>query len=542
MACGRFIPVVLSFDGDVELDPALFELRRAGHAVPLEPQAFDVLAYLVAHRDRVVTKEELMDAIWGGRFVTEAAVTSRIKQARRAVGDDGQAQRVIRTVHGRGYRFVASVATAGQESATVPAQRDATGAVGSVRYTTSDGLHIAFQVSGRTDAGSDGGTDIVLISGFVSHLELDWAHPNHAHFLDRLGTMGRLIRFDKRGTGMSDRPPGVPDLETRMHDVLAVMDAVGSRRAAIFGYSEGGPMALLLAATHPERVSSLALYGCYAKRTWSPDYPWAQTQERRAAYTEELVSRWDWEADALLRMPSADATIQRWWAQRMRAAATPSTIRALMDMNSLVDVRDALPAVRVPTLVLHRTGDAMFHVEEARYIADRVSGARLQLLEGSDHFCAGDPDQILDAVEPFLAEARKPPELPLALAAVVALTGPAAAAVTSDLVRAGGRQRCDEGGRPLVLFDGPATAVRAASAHRRDDVGVGIAVAEVARDAEVVHAYGVQVAVDIADAAPLGSLWLSATVGALLAGSGIDVEPAGTAPQQGTDAPVLRPA
>ena len=414
--------MVLSFDGDVELDPALFELRRAGHAVPLEPQAFDVLAYLVAHRDRVVTKEELMDAIWGGRFVTEAAVTSRIKQARRAVGDDGQAQRVIRTIHGRGYRFVASVATAGQESATVPAQRDATGAVGSVRYTTSDGLHIAFQVSGRNDGG-DEGTDILLIPGFVSHLELDWADPRHAHFLHRLGSMGRLIRFDKRGTGMSDRPPGVPDLETRMHDVLAVMDAVGSGRAVVCGYSEGGPMALLLAATHPERVSSLVLYAAYAKRTWAPDYPWGQTQEARAAYTDELVSRWDWEADARMRIPSADAAMQRWWAQRMRAAATPSTVRALMDMNSLVDVRDMLPAVRVPTLVLHRTGDALFKVGEARFIADRVPGARLQLLDGEDHFVSGNPDQILDAIEPFLTEMRRPPEPPLALAAVVALTG-----------------------------------------------------------------------------------------------------------------------
>ena len=540
--------MVLSFDGDVELDPALFELRRAGHAVPLEPQAFDVLSYLVAHRDRVVTKEELMDAIWGGRFVTEAAVTSRIKQARRAVGDDGQAQRVIRTIHGRGYRFVASVAIGGvvaSKSSSVPEQRDATGAVGSVRYTISDGLHIAFQVSGQTagsDEGTDEGTDILLIPGFVSHLEIDWADPRHAHFLHRLGSMGRLIRFDKRGTGMSDRPPGVPDLETRMHDVLAVMDAVGSERAVVCGYSEGGPMALLLAATHPERVSSLVLYASYAKRTWSPDYPWGQTQEARAAYTDELVTRWDWEADARMRIPSADAAMQRWWAQRMRAAATPSTVRALMDMNSLVDVRDMLPAVRVPTLVVHRTGDALFHVDQARYIAERVPGARLRLLDGEDHFVSGDPDQILDAIEPFITEMSRPPEPPLALAAVVALTGPAAAAVTADLVRAGGRQRCDETGRALVLFDGPATAVRAASAHRRDEVGVGIAVAEVARDAEVVHGYGVQVAVDIADATPLGSLWLSATVGALLAGSGIDVEPAGTAPQQGTDAPVLRPA
>src|SRR6266540_2031948 len=340
--------MVLGFDGDLEFDPALFEVRRAGAVVPLEPQAFDVLAYLVAHRDRVVPKEELMDGVWGGRFVSETAVTSRIKQIRRALGDDGQAQRMIRTVHGRGYRFVAPI----EARASAP-----------IRYTVSDGLHIAYQVTGGGDL------DIVLVPGFVSHLELDWADPRHAHFLDRLGSFGRLIRFDKRGTGMS-----------------------------------GGPMAILCAAAHPERVTSLVLYGSSAKRTRSDDYPWAQTEEDRAAYTELLVSRWDWEADMRMRCPSADQAMQRWWAQRMRASATPSTVRALMDMNSLVDVRDALPAVRVPTLVLHRVGDALFDPGGGRYLAEHIPGARLELLDGDDHFVSGDPDQILDPVEAFLPD------------------------------------------------------------------------------------------------------------------------------------------
>jgi DNA-binding winged helix-turn-helix (wHTH) protein/pimeloyl-ACP methyl ester carboxylesterase len=347
--------VVLAFGGDLEFDPALFEVRRGGVPVPLEPQAFDVLAYLVSHRDRVVPKEELMDGVWGGRFVSETAVTSRIKQVRRALGDDGHSQRMIRTQHGRGYRFVAPVEARAVLRVTEP-----------IRYTVSDGLHIAYQVTGG------GPLDIVLISGFVSHLELDWADPRHAHFLQRLGSFGRLIRFDKRGTGMSDRPSGLPDVETRMHDVLSVMDAVGSQRAVLVGYSEGGPMAILCAAAHPERVAGLVLYGTYAKRVWSEDYPWAQKQEDRAAYTEELVTRWDWEADMRMRCPSADEAMQRWWGQRMRASATPSTVRALMNMNSLVDVRDALPAVRVPTLVLHRDGDALIDVGGSRYLADRI--------------------------------------------------------------------------------------------------------------------------------------------------------------------------
>lgn len=517
---------MLAFGDDLELDTSLFELRRGGERVPLEPQAFDVLAYLVSHRDRVVPKDELMDAIWGGRFVTETAVTSRIKQVRKALGDDGQAQRLIRTMHGRGYRFVppVQVRPAGQaQGTTIPAQRsEPSGALAPIRYTVSDGLHIAYQVTGGGDL------DIVLIPGFASHLELDWADPRHAHFLDRLGSMGRLIRFDKRGTGMSDRPPGVPDLETRMHDVLAVMDAVGSRRAALFGYSEGGPMGVLFAATHPERVSSLVLYGCYAKATWAPDYTWARTQEERREYTERLVSTWDWDADCIRRCPSADAAMRQWWAQRMRAAATPSTVRALMDMNSLVDVRDALGAVRVPTLVLHRVGDALFHVEDARYIAEHIPGAQLQLLDGDDHFCAGNPDQILDAVEPFLADLREPAEPALTLAAIVAAAGEGSEDVLDHLVAAGGRLRHGPGQRTLVLFDGPATAVRAGLAHLHGGARLGISIAEVPREAETIEAYGVRLALELADTAPAGSLQVSSTVGALLAGSGVLLEPTGS--------------
>ncbi len=517
MSAGRWLcdhpEVGLAFDDGLVLDTAAFELRRNGRIVAMEPQAFDVLTYLVSHRDRVVSKQELMDAVWGGRFVTEAAVTSRIKQARRAMGDDGRGQRLIRTVHGRGYRFIADVRP---DSADEP---QTNGATGPIRYTSSDGLHIAYQVSGRGDI------DIVLISGFVSHLELDWADPRHAHFLDRLGSMGRLIRFDKRGTGMSDRPEGLPDLETRMHDVLAVMDAVDSRRAVICGYSEGGPMAILLAATHPERVSSLVLYGSYAKRTRAPDYPWAQTAEQRRQYTDELIEKWDWEADMLHRCPSADGPMQRWWAQRMRAAATPSTVRALMDMNAAVDVRDVLSSVRVPTLVLHRTGDAMFHVEEARYLAEHIPSATLQFLDGDDHFVSGDPDQILDAVEPFLNAVPQPALQPVALAAVAAVAGAPAAQVIDNLIGMGGRVRTMPSGRPVVLFDGPATAVRCGLASLRTGARIGVSIAEVARDSPSADSPGVRIAATIADAAAPGELWVSAAAGMLLASSGMQLLP-----------------
>ncbi|MEU4295267.1 alpha/beta fold hydrolase [Kribbella sp. NPDC026596] len=502
--------MVLAFDDDLEFDPALFEVRRGGVAVPLEPQAFDVLAYLVSHRDRVVPKEELMDGIWGGRFVSETAVTSRIKQIRRALGDDGHSQRMIKTLHGRGYRFVAPVEARAVLRATEP-----------IRYTLSDGLHIAYQVTGG------GPLDIVLISGFVSHLELDWGDPRHAHFLHRLGSFGRLIRFDKRGTGMSDRPSGLPDIETRMHDVLSVMDAVGSQRAVLVGYSEGGPMAIMCAAAHPERVAGLVLYGTWAKRIWSEDYPWAQKQDVREAYTNLLVDKWDWEADMRMRCPSADVPMQRWWAQRMRASATPSTVRALMDMNSLVDVRDALPAVRVPTLVLHRVGDALIDVGGSRYLAEHIPGARLELLEGDDHFVTGNPDQILDPIERFVRDLPAPAGHAVALAAVAVPAGPGAGDLTAGLVAARGRRRSGPGGRPVVLFDGPATAVRAGLAQVHSTDKLGVAIAEVPGDETELDAYGVQVAIALADQAAPGSLWLTSAVRDLLAGSGVVTEFAG---------------
>ena len=511
-------------DGRLELDETLFELRAPDGRVPLEPQAFDVLAHLVRHRDRLVSKEELMDTVWGGRFVSETAVTSRIKQVRRALGDDGSAQRLVKTVHGRGYRFVGSVedidAATGARSrehpephrAGLPPEADAP-----VSYTLSDGLHIAHQLTGAGD------TDIVLIPGFVSHLEQDWEDPRHALFLQRLGQMGRLIRFDKRGTGMSDRPSGIPDLETRMHDVLAVMDAAGSRRAVLVGYSEGGPMAILLAAMHPSRVSALVLYGSYARRTWAPDYPYARTAEERAVYTEQLVTGWDWEADMRMRNPTADVAMQRWWARRMRAGATPGTVRALMNMNDSVDVREVLPSVRVPTLVLHRKDDALFSVDEAVYLAEHIPGAELRILEGADHFVSGDPEQLIEAIEPFVASDRRTPER-TSLAAVAVPVGEAAEEVADRLVTAGGRRRVTSGGTTAVLLDGPATAVRESFAAVTDlPAKVGISIAEVAVDGLAARGPGVDAAMGLAERAESGQVWASAAVALLLPASGIEL-------------------
>jgi pimeloyl-ACP methyl ester carboxylesterase len=521
-------PVVYAFDG-MRLDVDRYELTRDDSAVPMEPQVFDVLAYLVLHRERVVSKEELMDNVWGGRFVSETAVTSRIKQARRAIGDDGQAQRLIKTVHGRGYRFVADVSrtevSASSGAAAVAGAPGVHDELPPVTYAESDDLQIAYQITGQ------GPPDIVLVPGFISHLDQDWGDPHHTHFLQRLGQMGRLIRFDKRGTGMSDRPQGLPDLETRMHDVLAVMDSAASQRAVLFGYSEGGPMATLFAAAHPERVAGLVLYGAYAKRTRAEGYPWVETVEERAAYTDRLVTQWDWEADMRRRCPSADDAMAAWWARRARAATTPSTLRALMDMNALVDVRDVLPAIAVPTLVVHRAGDEMVAVDNGRYLASHIPGAEFVELPGEDHFVSGDPDQILDALEDFVADAASAQAPGRSLAALVGLARDGAESLAAALVAQGGAMRQGPQRAVLVSFDGPATALRAlGSRHARGLVasaGVGVAIDEVARDTAYVSGHGVDVARLLAREADPGEVLVPGVIKDLLAGSGLTVEAAG---------------
>lgn len=523
---------------DCQLDTDGFELRRAGEPVKVEPQVFEVLAHLVRHRDRVVSKEELLDEVWGDRFVSESALTSRLKAARRALGDDGQMQRCIRTVHGRGYRFVApideipsdrggeaasSVSVSGDEAAAIAA------AAGSpIRYTQSDGLNVAYQITGAGDV------DLVLVAGFVSHLTLDWTERRHAHFLHRLGTFARLIRFDKRGTGMSDRPGALPDLETRMGDVVAVMNAARSERAVLFGYSEGGPMSVLYAASYPERVDGLVIYSSYARRLWAPDYPWGLRPEERQRYAEQLEQDWAWEADMRHMCPSADEELAQWWGERCRAATSPGAARALIEMNSLVDVRDVLGAVRAPTLVLHRRNDIDARVDEGRYLAEHIPGARFVELDGTDHFVAVDPDQILDPVEEFVrgVASATPSETSLTTLLAVDVEESIDVAWVRGILRGvldehRGVPAVSDSATVLATFDGPARAVRCAlalterAASANLHLSVGLHTAEVARRGAHISGEGLAVAQTVADRAPAGEVWVTSTLRDLTAGSGL---------------------
>jgi pimeloyl-ACP methyl ester carboxylesterase len=414
------------------------------------------------------------------------------------------------------------------------------------RYARSGEVSIAYQVVG------DGPFDLVYVPGFVSNIELMWEEPGLARFLERLASFSRLILFDKRGTGLSDPVPTdrLPTLEERMDDVRAVMDAVGSGRAALLGHSEGGNMCVLFTATYPERTTALILVGCYAKRIRSDDYPWAPTVEDRARGIEQTEATWGSPEAFRDLAPSKerDEAFQRWIGRYLRQSASPKAAAALMRMNTKIDVRDVLPTIGVPTLLLYRTHDADVHVEEGRYIGDRIPGARFVELPGEDHLMwTGDVDALLDEIEEFLTGVRRGPDPDRVLATVlftdvVASTETATRlgdrawrtildrhhdVVRRELARWRGREIDTAGDGFLATFDGPARGIRcavAASEGVRDlglQIRAGLHTGEVEIAGEDVRGIAVHIGSRVAALAGPDEVLVSRTVADLVAGSGI---------------------
>src|SRR2546421_830144 len=270
---------------------------------------------------------------------------------------------------------------AASSGAAAPIERPET------RYAKSGDINIAYQVIG------EGPIDIVYVPGWVSHLEYAWESPLVANFYLRLASFSRLILFDKRGTGLSDQSTDMPTLEQRMDDVRAVMEAADSSRAVIFGMSEGGSMSVLFAATYPERTIGLVGFGLFAKRIWDAEYPWAPTPEQRQKFFDAIEHEWGGPIgiDDIAPSLAGDQSFRNWWATYQRRSASPRAALDLARMNTSIDIRNVLPAIRVPTLVLHRTGDLDASIEEGRYIAARIHGAKFVELAGQDHLIyAGD--------------------------------------------------------------------------------------------------------------------------------------------------------
>jgi len=564
------------FDG-FRVDVGERLLFKEDREVPLTPKVFDTLLVLLENSSHVLTKKELMRQVWPDSFVEENNLAQNISILRKVLGEGKEGERYIQTIPKRGYRFVADVRTAGDGEETVivhertrarivveRSDNDAVPAAGIIdvapsevrhqletslqrppetMYARSGDVNIAYQVIG------DAPLDLVFVMGWVSHLEYFWREPSFARFLLRLASFSRLILFDKRGTGLSDRVPinQLPTLEQRMDDVRAVMDAVGSERAALCGVSEGGPMCSLFAATYPEKTLALVMIGTYAKRIRDAEYPWGPTPEQREQFFEVMRKQWGGPVGIEERAPSVahDARFRDWWATYLRMGASPGAAVALTQMNAEIDVRNVLPSIRVPSLVIHRTEDQCLKVEEGRFVAERIPGAKFVELPGDDHLpFVGDQDAILDEVEEFLTGVRHraEPDTVLATVMVARMVGVEGtgdwwrrlhAHITKEIEWFRGREVDMIEDRLLAIFDGPARAIRCATAIAEYTSRLGVETRTGLHTGECemvdgkVAGVAAQMSVCVAFEAAVGEVLVSSTVKDLVAGSGIRFEDRG---------------
>ena len=427
------------------------------------------------------------------------------------------------------------------------------GVIPKTRYArASDGVSIAYQVIG------DGPRDLVWVPGWISNVEAAWAEPTMARFFERLASFSRLILFDKRGTGLSDRVPQaeLPSLETRTDDVRSVCDAIGSEHAALLGVSEGAPMCLLFSATYPARTTAVILFGGYARRLQAPDYPWGMTIAQQQAFLEEIERDWGGPVGLDIRAPSklGDARFRENWAGYLRQGASPSAVLALTRMNAEIDVRPILGTIRVPTLILHRSGDRVIPVEAGRYLAERIPNASFVQLGGDDHLpWIGDTDAVLGEIEEFLTGVRTRPESNRMLATVLFTDivgstqragelGDAAwadllkahhARIREELGRFGGRAMRTTGDGFFALFEGPARAIRCALALVRAvrplglEIRAGLHTGEVELSGNDIEGMAIHIGARIAALAGTGEVLVSRTIKDLVVGSGLTFEDRG---------------
>ena len=417
-----------------------------------------------------------------------------------------------------------------------------------IRYAKSGDVHIAYRVFG------DGPRDIVLIPGTLSHVELLWEVPSNEHLLKRLTSFARVIVFDKRGQGLSDRV-AEQTLEERTGDVRAVMDAAGSERATIYGWSQGGPMCLMFAATYPERTSSLVLYGTFASMR---EEPWSVSPERFEQFLDVLQTRWGEGALVLTNAPSRrnDQAFLQWFARIERAAASPGSVLSMMRSDYEIDVRHLLPAIRVPTLVLHRAGDELVPVRAGRYLVEHIPAARYAEIAGTDHLVLDQETQdvIADQIEEFITGERRRLESDRVLATVMftdivgstqraaelgdgrwrELRGSWHAVMRRELAAFRGREVDTAGDGLLATFDGPARAIRCACSVRERVRALGLQVrtglhtgeCELVGDGMV--GIAVHIGARVAALAGADEILVSSTVKDLVAGSGLRFGDRGT--------------
>jgi pimeloyl-ACP methyl ester carboxylesterase/DNA-binding winged helix-turn-helix (wHTH) protein len=527
--------------GPYTLDPAAGQLRRGQEVVPLAPKAFAVLEHLIRRSGQLVTKDELLELAWSDVHVGDGALKVCIREIRRVLGDDPREPSYIETAHRRGYRFIAPVSLDASipppvtRVAVLPAAgARAVIAVPETHYAQSGDVNIAYQVVGG------GPIDLVFVMGWVSHLEYFWAEPSFARFLNRLASFSRLILIDKRGTGLSDRVAELPTLEQRMDDLRAVMDEVGSSQAALVGVSEGGPMCALFAATYPEKTRALVMIGTYAKRIREQDYPWAPTREEREAFYQQIRDGWGGPIGLDERAPSvaADPAFRTWWSSYLRMGASPGAALALTRMNAEIDIRGILPSIRVPTLVLHRRHDRCLKIEEGRYVASRIPGARFVELSGEDHLpFVGEQEPMMGEIERFIIEAPMLTPFDRVLATIVHVNIEGTAGVEGFLEHATresewfrGRVIESSSRRFVAAFDGPARAIRCAIALAGAatrfgvEIRAGLHTGECTVDRGVPTGPPVTFAARVAGCAQPGEVLVSRTVRDIVGDAGLPFE------------------
>ena len=426
------------------------------------------------------------------------------------------------------------------------------------KYAKSGSLSIAYQVFG------DGPEDVVLIPGWVSNIDLFWDEPVVARFLSDLSGVCRVLLFDKRGTGLSDPIPGASTLEDRMDDVRAVMDAVGSERAILLGYSEGGAMSILFAATYPERTRALVLCGSYACRLSRPDFEIGLPEADADALVDMVQKVWGTSADMDDRIPSMvdNARFRNWWARFLRGSASPATAMSLLRMNFGIDVRPLLPAVRVPTLVLHSERDRIVDLRHGQYLAKNVPGAHLVTFDADDHVPFTETsDHVVAAIQRFVSGRRENARGDRILGTIMFtdivgstdLAGQMGDRAWNDLLDAHdreiamaldihrGRRIKSTGDGALALFDGPARAIHCARMIRQSlqglglDARVGIHTGECLLSDDDVSGIAVHIAARIAGSAGAGEVLVSQTVRDLVAGSGLHFDDRGPQMLKGLD-------
>jgi pimeloyl-ACP methyl ester carboxylesterase/DNA-binding winged helix-turn-helix (wHTH) protein len=393
MATGTGGPAAVRFlFGDHSLDSDRRELRCGAELVQLQPQVFDLILHLIHNRDRVVSKDELVSAIWQGRFVSDATVSSRIKSARRAIGDSGERQELIRTVSRRGLRFVGDVRDASEQeaehgaAATKPAH---TGRASPVRphqevtfCRTADGVTLAVATSGH-------GPPIVKTANWLNHIEFDWQSPVWSPLLGLLNAQRRLIRYDERGTGLSDWNASPISFEAFVQDLEAVVDSLALDRFALFGTSQGAPISIAYATRHPERVSRLVLVGGYLQG-WRRRGTPAQIAQR-ATMLSLVPQGWGQDNPAFRQLFTSvfipDATLEemRWFNDLQRVSTSPENAVRLIEVFGDIDITDLLPRVATPTLVLHSRDDALIPFEQGLKLARGIPNARFVTLESRNH-------------------------------------------------------------------------------------------------------------------------------------------------------------